>query len=118
MRKGLTVIGIMALIGAIVCALCAVMLFNSCAKSGEPVAVETRSVKPEDFSVTALFEIEGSVIYRFNDAGEYHYFLIGKGDMINVRQKRTTTVSDGKNTRTTTEQWDDAATKAQVEDER
>jgi len=84
-----------------------IMILTSCTKSGITIAVETMSIKPEDFAVTALFEIDGAVIYRFTDSGEFHYFLLGNGDMINSRLDRVH--SDRAAGR-----YDDAATKVKA----
>jgi hypothetical protein len=49
-----------------------------------------------------LFKIDGATVYRFADAGEYHYFLLGDGSAINTRQSRT-------RAKNTAEHWDDSA---------
>jgi hypothetical protein len=70
----------------------------SCVANGASVDAR-QSDKDADFGIVKLFVADGIVVYRFKDAGRYHYFT--KASAINTIQSET----NGK----TTVEWDDAA---------
>lgn len=77
-------------INKILLALALGLLLASCAKEGTSVPVEN-SVPGQNYRVTKLFTTNGCTVYRFFDAGEYHY-------MTNCTSTITTiTESCGKN---------------------
>lgn len=67
------------LIGALILA----MLVVSCAKDPEQV---NRTENP-NFEVDTLFTHSGCTIYRFNDAGHYHYFAKCRGTAETISEK-------------------------------
>jgi hypothetical protein len=74
-----------------------VALLNACTKKGVDIQGVRQS---DDFNVQLLFEYKGATMYRFEDAGRLHYFLLGNGKVANTEQSS----SNGK----TTSYWDDA----------
>ena len=63
-------------------------LLVSCAGDGNSVNYNS-SMPKQNYSLVLLFTIEdGSKVYRFVDAGHYHYFIKGKDStMINTKEK-------------------------------
>lgn len=51
----------------------AAILCAACTNPGTPVQV-TGAVTESNFEVSRLFDTEGCAVYRFRDAGRYHYF--------------------------------------------
>jgi hypothetical protein len=49
-----------------------VLLFAGCAKRGEYV----HFMANDNFEVNLIFEVDGVKVYRFKDAGHYHYFAV------------------------------------------
>jgi hypothetical protein len=52
----------------LICAL----IFAGCAKRGQSIEAQSQ----DDFEVALIFEVEGTKVYRFYDAGRFHYFAV------------------------------------------
>lgn len=48
------------------------LLFTGCAKRGEYVYSKAN----DNFGVNLIFEVDDVKVYRFRDAGRYHYFAV------------------------------------------
>lgn len=66
----------------------AFIFVSGCAK--EPI--QTNGTNNPNVSLSLLFEHEGYSIYRFYDAGHYHYYVVPEGIVIDDK-------SEGKSTR-------------------
>jgi hypothetical protein len=53
------------------------LLVISCSRDHEPVS--TASTNNPDVPISLLFEHEGARVYRFYDAGDFHYFVLPVG---------------------------------------
>jgi hypothetical protein len=71
-----------------------------CAGKGEPVNYEAK----DDYHLQLIFTVDNVKIYRFSDAGYYHYLAIGTGKILNIKQSKI--INTGKSQ--TVEHWDDS----------
>jgi hypothetical protein len=69
------------------------ILFGAC--TNEPMSKEQLG-KDDGFEVEYLFEKDGVKVYRFWDAGHFHYFTTG-GETISVQTAGKTTYSENIN---------------------
>jgi hypothetical protein len=81
---------------------CSFLFFTlSCVKDATQLIEDNRSPQAKEFDVGFLLEHEGCRLYRFFDAGYYHYYAKCHGSS-EVSSQRSSTDADG-NTATWTE---------------
>lgn len=65
------------------------LIFTGCANEAQ----KSVGTDNPNFEVQLLFEVDGAKVYRFCDAGHYHYFTNVKGSVISTETHGKTRVN-------------------------